>query len=244
MPWHALSRRIPANNAGTRVSLGAMRELAKAGAHHPDVIRAAHDVVRRVPERDDVATMRALLADVRSRMRYTPDPMNLELVKAPWVSLGGSERWGIEPMDCDDASVLLSSMLGAVGIPSKFTVAAVDSSAPGAWSHVYVTARTTDGRWVPLDPIVRDFAPGQEVPSRDLTGPRRHFPAALSGLGAKKRKQPLLRNQVPLPAIEQSAARRVAVAWMSLPAWQRMAGAALAGGIVWFLVSRLRRRAA
>lgn len=160
-----------------------MRELARAGAHHPEVIAAAHDVVRTVPERNDRATMGALLRNVRQRMRYTADPINLELVKAPWVSLAGSDQGGKEPMDCDDVSVLLSSMLGAVGIPSRFKVAATDRRNRGAWSHVYVEARDgRTGEWVPLDPIVRDFGVGDEVPDADLTGPRRSFPGALDGV--------------------------------------------------------------
>ena len=157
-----------------------MRDLVRQGSAHPGVIAAAHRVVRYVPERDDRATMQALLTNVRRRMRYTHDPLDVELVKAPWVSLAGSET-SAEPMDCDDASVMLASMLGAVGIPSQFVVVPTNAAKPGGWSHVYVKARAEDGSWVPLDPIVRKYPAGREVPDSDLTGPRAAFPAGMSG---------------------------------------------------------------
>lgn len=169
---------LAAGRAGTVATLRAMAALAVKGARHPDVIRAAHAVVRRVPERDDVATMKALLADVRRRMRYTRDPLDVELVKAPWTSIGQSDLHGVEPMDCDDASTMLAAMLGAVGIPSRFVVVPTDPNRPREFSHVYVTARTSDGRWLPLDPIVRGFDVGQEVPAGRLSGPRGYMNVA------------------------------------------------------------------
>jgi hypothetical protein len=166
------SRPISSGRSGTIATLREMAKLSRAGSAHPDVIRAAQNVARRAPERDDRATMRAMLADVRRRMRYTKDPLGVELVKAPWTSIGQSDLHGVEPMDCDDASVMLASMLGAVGIPSRFVVVSTDKRRPRDFSHVYLHAQASDGSWVPLDPIVRDFDVGDEVPAERLTGPR------------------------------------------------------------------------
>lgn len=157
-----------------------MRELACKGSGHPVVIEAAQEAVRRAPERDDVATMDALLQDVRRRMRYTPDPLGTELVKAPWVAVEKSQD-DPEPMDCDDASCLLSSMLGAVGIKSKYVVVAANRSRPREFSHVYVKALDgKTGRWLALDPIMRDWSVGQEVPAQRVT--RREEYPAMGGL--------------------------------------------------------------
>lgn len=177
MPGEVFSESQIANGpSGTIATLAEMAKLSRQGWKHPAVIRAAHDVVRTVPERNDRATMSAMLAEVRRRMRYTRDPLGAELVKAPWVVVERTDaRSTPEPMDCDDASTLLSSMLGAVGIPSKFVVVRTDPSRPSEFSHVYVSARTSEGRWVALDPIVRSFRVGDEVPNNRLAGPRGYF---------------------------------------------------------------------
>jgi len=155
-----------------------MSRLAQDGARDPLVIAAAHEVVRAIPERDDAATMGALLSAVRRRMRYTPDPIDVELVKTPHAILEEASRDpnGRFVGDCDDASVLLAALLGAVGLHSRFVVIPADQARPGEWSHVYVSARASDGRWVALDPIVRGFSVGEEAPSSALSGPRAYFP--------------------------------------------------------------------
>lgn len=183
-PWRTTSTRIPNGNGGTRTTLAEMSRLAADGARDPRVIAAAHSLVRSLPERDDVTTMTRMLADVRRRMRYTRDPLDVELVKAPGVLIEESESSpsGKFVGDCDDASVLLAALLGCVGIPSKFVAVPADPSRPGEWSHVYVAARAEDGRWVPLDPIVRDFGVGEEAPSSALSGPRAYFPGG-AGMG-------------------------------------------------------------
>lgn len=176
-PWRSRYELLASGNDGTRRTLSRMSELAREGARSPAVIRAAQDAVRHVPERDDRATMRALLEDVRRRMRYTPDPLDTELVKAPEFLVEQSDEHGAEPMDCDDAVTLLAALLAAVGIPSRFVVVAADPTRAD-WSHVYLHARTSGGAWVSLDPIVRGWDVGGEVPAEDRKGPRVWAPAA------------------------------------------------------------------
>lgn len=162
---------ISGGRAGTIATLRAMRDLSRQGSENPQVIETAHRIVRRVPERNDFATMEAMLSEVRQRMRYTRDPLNVELVKAPWVVLQRTELSGDpEPMDCDDASTLLSSLLGAVGIPTRFVVVKSDRSRPSEFSHVYVQALDGKRGWVGLDPIVRKWRAGEEASGAMLVG--------------------------------------------------------------------------
>lgn len=182
------ARSISGGRAGTVQTLREMAKLVREGTSHPSVVQAAHKVVRRVPPRDDVATMDAMLREVRRRMRYTRDPLGTELVKAPWVGIDMSNLSGEpEPMDCDDATTMLASLLGAVGIPSKFVVVATDSNRPRDFSHVYLKAKDTKtGRWYALDPIVPEFDVGQEVPNERLTMPRGYFDTrAVPGVGCE-----------------------------------------------------------
>lgn len=168
--WATSTEPLAYGRAGTRQTLVAMGRLARKGASHPAVIRAAQDVVRDVPERNDEASIQALLENVRSRMRYTPDPLDVELVKDPATIVANTSDGGVEPMDCDDASTLLSSFLGAVGIPSRFVAVAADPKRKNEFSHVYVRAQTSKGKWVAADPIVREWGVGQEVPQERRFG--------------------------------------------------------------------------
>lgn len=178
MTWTTTSRPIALGNAGTRTTLKTMGKLARAGAGDPLVIRTAQDIVRGVPERNDRATMAAMLMAVRKRMRFTPDPLDTELVKEPRYVLEQTDvaGRGPEPMDCDDVSVLLAALLGAVGIRSRFVVTPSDQRRRGEWSHVYVKAMASDGTWIPLDPVVRQWGIGREVPEHDVFGRRESFP--------------------------------------------------------------------
>lgn len=174
MAWSTSTHQIRYGNPGNRQTLKQMSRLALRGSHDTRVIQAAHDIVRNVPERNDMATFEAVLADVRARMRYTHDPLGAELVKDPAYVIGMSDSYGLqkEPMDCDDASVLAASMLGALGYRTEFVTVATDAARGGEWGHVYLRAQRNDGRWVAMDPIVREFRLGQEVPAERLMAPR------------------------------------------------------------------------
>jgi hypothetical protein len=212
--WRTRYQELAAGNAGTVTTLETMRRLAQDGARSPAVIRAAHEVVRHVPERNDDATIAALLRDVRQRMRYTPDPLDTELVKAPEFLIERTNGEGPgqrtpEPMDCDDVCTLLASLLACVGIPSRFVVVAADKSRPD-WSHVYVQAQTSAGRVVSLDPIVRAWPAGQEVPADCRQGPAVAFDgpapsAAVSGIGASDMDEDFLAQPEANIPFEESA---------------------------------------
>jgi len=171
-PWQTSTTRIPLGNDGHRRTLAAMSELAQAGSRDPVVIAAAQNAVRYAPEHSDLADFGALLIDVRRRMRYTPDPLDAEVVKHPRFLIEQSNRHGKEAMDCDDVSVLLAAMLGAIGYRARFVTVGTDSRKPGEWTHVYVSAQRKNGQWVPLDPIVRSWGVGQEVQSSELVTKR------------------------------------------------------------------------
>jgi len=101
-----------------------------------------------------VCHAKALFYFVRDEFDYVSDPVRFEYVKSPaesLVSQGG---------DCDDASVLLASMLQAIGIKTRFVFI------PG---HVYIQAyipdslkryRDKDG-WVNLDATCRNCEFGE-----------------------------------------------------------------------------------
>jgi hypothetical protein len=68
--------------------------------------------------------------------------------------------------DCDDGTILLGSMLLAVGYPIKMRV--IQDKSASSWSHIYLLVGIPPGRssrWIPLDWSVYPFKPaGWEAP--------------------------------------------------------------------------------
>lgn len=156
----AIIGRLPPGAAGTRATLVMMQRLAREGARDPAVIEAARDILRRAGVRghDVLGEVRALFTFARDRVRYTRDPVGVELLQTPARTLRTLVG------DCDDKSTLLAALLHAVGHPAQllFRAVAANPSRPGMYSHVYVVANVA-GRRVPLDPTPPDAPMGWQV---------------------------------------------------------------------------------
>jgi transglutaminase-like putative cysteine protease len=137
-------RGIPSGAAGTRSTLQQMAELARGGAKDAGVIQLATQLVRNLPQYDRVGEVRALHGFVRDAIRYTNDPIDLELVRTPRAIL----EMGCG--DCDDKSVLLSSLLRCIGRPSRYV--AIMMRGQSSFSHVYVEA-PIGKKWLALETI-------------------------------------------------------------------------------------------
>lgn len=126
-----------------------MRQLAARGGSDPVVIDAAVRIVRAagIAGHDALGEIRALFEFCRDQVRYTRDPVGVELLQSPARIL--RERAG----DCDDKSTLLVALLRAIGHPATLAFRAIAANPffPGVYSHVYVIARF-GGREIPLDP--------------------------------------------------------------------------------------------
>jgi len=149
---------LPAGKLGTAETLKTMARLARAGAKDPGVIQLASQLVRNLPQYDRVGEVSALHGFVRDHIRYTNDPIDLELVRDPRTIL----EMGVG--DCDDKSVLLSSLLGAIGRPSRFI--AVQMRGTAGYSHVYVETPMGRKNWIALEtikPVGLGWAPDNVV---------------------------------------------------------------------------------
>ena len=131
-------------SAGTAQTLRQMAKLARDGAKDPGVIQVASELVRNLPQYDRVGEVCAIHEFVRDSIRYTNDPTDLELIRTPRAIL----EMGVG--DCDDKSILLSSLLRCIGRPSRFI--AIQMRGVKAFSHVYV--ETPMGKkWIALETI-------------------------------------------------------------------------------------------
>lgn len=145
--------------AGTDQTVALMRQLTSGvyGSRSPKIRALAINILRSagVPEKSYQAEMVALHNWVRDNIRYTRDVYGQETLAPPEET-----AFNTKAGDCDDKSVLLAALLGAVGIPTRFKVLGVT---PEQYSHVYLQAQV-GGQWVSLDPIMRDKPAGWEAP--------------------------------------------------------------------------------
>jgi transglutaminase-like putative cysteine protease len=118
-------------DAGVAQTIHQMRLLVDEALRDPSIIRLATDIVRSVPAFDDLAEANALYEWVRHNIRFTKDPVNKEKLYPP------SELLKIRAGDCDDISMLLGTLLMAVGYPARLMTVAAGGD---EFSHVYVEA--------------------------------------------------------------------------------------------------------
>lgn len=132
---------IPGGVAGTRATLEAMLRVVHDARASQTVLDAVAQLVRFLPQHDQLAEAQAIFNFVQNHIRYTRDPLTVEMLQTPEQLL---ER-GVG--DCDDKAILLMAMLHAVGIPAMFVVG---GRAPNMFEHVWVAAYL-NGQWISMD---------------------------------------------------------------------------------------------
>jgi Transglutaminase-like superfamily len=138
--------RIPSGREGIKLTLQAMSRLTRAFKKDAGVREVACNLVRNLPQYDQVGEIKAMHAFVRDAIRYTEDIAGVETLQTPRATL----ELGVG--DCDDKSTLLASLLEAINRKTRFV--AVGFSEGGGHSHVLVEVRAgKSGRWVPLETI-------------------------------------------------------------------------------------------
>jgi transglutaminase-like putative cysteine protease len=139
---------LSAGRAGTIQTLKHMRDFVRASQITTDqkIRNQANKIFSdaALPPRDWNGEIAALHAFVRDHIRYVRDPVDLELVQTPEVTL--EKGYG----DCDDKSTLLAALLTATGHPARLTVVGMNG---GPFSHVLAETKTGE-RWVPLETII------------------------------------------------------------------------------------------
>jgi hypothetical protein len=138
--------KIPTGYAGTLRTAAFMARLIRDGARDFRVRRTALDILKRraVRAKDYLAEIKALFEWVQQNLRYTKDTYQVEVLHSArrLLELGAG--------DCDDFSILLGSMLEAIGHPTRLVLTGPNPRRPRAFSHVYVEA-FCNGRWIALD---------------------------------------------------------------------------------------------
>lgn len=154
---------IPEGLSGVRRTLTRMGSLAHAGRRDPIIRRLAMHITRYSPSRDWNTEIDQLHRWVQNNIRYTRDPVDtlsgnvsrgIEYISTPRATL--ETRAG----DCDDHAILLSSLLGSIGHPSRFVASGAQNP-----SHVYVETPLANHRWVSVEttlPVAKGWRPHDE----------------------------------------------------------------------------------
>lgn len=154
--------------------VGYIREQMLKGTHDPRVYQLARSVLARkcggqwcVPERDSLGEVQALFAEVRSRVRYTLDPVDFDAFQTPQKTLE------MKTGDCDDYTALLGALLRSVGYEVRQRV--YHTRGWPTWNHIAIQVKLPTDRWMTVDAIV-DRPAGWEVPESSWVRAPRDFP--------------------------------------------------------------------
>lgn len=135
-------------DSGTAQTIRAIRSLVDSAWKDSSVNRAAIDILRDAgvpPYADDAQKAAALYAWTQQNVYYISDPVNKEALRP------AREILAMLAGDCDDLNaILLPSLLGTVGVPSRLVTVSADGRDPESFSHIYCEA-DIDGNWVALD---------------------------------------------------------------------------------------------
>jgi Transglutaminase-like superfamily len=147
---------LPGGDRGVAKTMDLVKQLVDQAIKDPYINRTAIEILQtyNVPQYDQYSAAQAIWSWVRANIRYVQDPVGKETVRPANVILE------VRAGDCDDINgVLIPSLLGTIGIPSRgVTVAASRNSQD--FSHIYAEAYI-DGEWIPMDAARANVAFGQ-----------------------------------------------------------------------------------
>lgn len=150
-----------------------LRALVEQGKRDPVVYEFARRAVNEkcggrwcVPEKNNLAEIKALFEHMRRNVRYTSDIRGIDTYQTPRHTIR------LRTADCDDYSVLTCATAATLGLPCRFKV--IRTKDANDWNHIYAQIgypRRQPSRWISFDASVE--APlGWEAPSRYVDASR------------------------------------------------------------------------
>lgn len=148
-----VDERIPIRRGieGTRETLRRMAALVRRDHQDARIRKLAERIVRNCPGHGFECEIKSIYDFCRDDVTYRRDPVDSERVQDARRTL----QSGVG--DCDDKTLLLCSLLSAMGHRTRFGLL---SNSPRDWSHVFCEVFIS-GRWIALDPTPEKFIAGQ-----------------------------------------------------------------------------------
>lgn len=148
--------RIPSGEAGTDATLRNIGRLVSEALRDPRIRLTAIQIIEAagVANADQMAAARALVNHVRQNIRFIEDPVDLETVQAPAVTL-----FELPAGDCDDHAALLAALAMSIGIPARFRVI---GDHPDHFQHIHPELQIAR-QWIPVDTTTGTFGERQRL---------------------------------------------------------------------------------
>jgi transglutaminase-like putative cysteine protease len=128
----------------------AMKRGILEEAVSPAVRIFASQLVASCRPNDPTCRAARIFAFVKSRMRFVPDPFQVEALGLASYHLKLIQERGETYGDCDDGALLIGTLARAVGLPVRLAVASFRSDQK--FHHVWAEVRVPNG-WAELDPF-------------------------------------------------------------------------------------------
>lgn len=152
-------------------TLASMRKGVTRGKRVFEIRRLIGEIIQPCTPKDYYCYAKSLYEYCRDRIRYTFDPVGVELVESPERILFESKI-----ADCDSIVTVLATMCEAIGLPCRFVTVKADKFRPNEYSHVYMEVNIPNRGWVAADPTM----PTKEFGwSPDPKFPTKRWPASL-----------------------------------------------------------------
>lgn len=129
-------------------TMNLMKQIINASIRKYYVRRWAEKIVDFAE--DDYSRAEAIFDFVVSYCQYVQDPVGIEMLRTPIVSLQLIEVGDSPALDCDDATILIGSLLESIGIPFALRAVSFNND---EFSHVYGLCRVRN-TWTPIDFVV------------------------------------------------------------------------------------------
>jgi hypothetical protein len=134
-----------------------LREMVRAaqgprGEKSLLVRRMTEQVIRQVQPKDYLGEILAIRYWVTEKVRYTNDPLHIELVRDPQALIEEILAHGTVTADCDEIALLIATMCLQIGRVAEFVV--VGFGAAGQYSHVFARVQEPrSGAWIVVDSV-------------------------------------------------------------------------------------------
>jgi hypothetical protein len=140
--------KLPAGEAGTDATVREIGRLVGRAVENPNIRVTAISIVRQAGAdvADPFAVASTLFDWVRANIDYLPDPVGVESVQAPCVTMQFSAG------DCDDHTVLVASLAMSLGIEARYRVT---GNSADRFEHVWPELKI-NGQWIPADTTETD----------------------------------------------------------------------------------------
>ena len=116
------------------------------------VRQATENVIRQVQPKDYLGEILAIRYWVTEKVRYTSDPLHVEMIRDPQTMVEDIITHGTVTADCDEIALLIACMCLQIGRVAEFVV--VGFGEAGQYSHVFARAQEPrSGMNVVLDPV-------------------------------------------------------------------------------------------